>query len=69
MPRAAREAGVPADAHVLDGRRHGREPDRTRVPPRRVAAEDKGLRRETGRLGLLSAGIGSIIGSGWLFGR
>jgi amino acid transporter len=33
-----------------------------------VPVEDKGLRRDVGRIGLLFAGVGSIIGSGWLFG-
>ena len=33
-------------------------------------AEDRssGLKRHVGRTGLLFAGVGSIIGSGWLFG-
>src|SRR3954447_14425701 len=39
------------------------------VPERRsVAVEDRGMRRDVGRVGLLFAGVGSIIGSGWLFG-
>ncbi len=29
---------------------------------------EKGMRRDIGRVGLLFAGVGSIIGSGWLFG-
>jgi len=29
---------------------------------------DRGLRRDVGRIGLLFTGVGSIIGSGWLFG-
>ncbi len=33
-----------------------------------LVVEEKGLRREVGRVGLLFAGVGSIIGSGWLFG-
>jgi amino acid transporter len=33
-----------------------------------VVVEEKGLRRDVGRIGLLFAGVGSIIGSGWLFG-
>jgi amino acid transporter len=43
----------------------------TRRPSRaigRVVAEERGLRRDVGRIGLLFAGVGSIIGSGWLFG-
>ncbi len=37
--------------------------------PRRCDVEfDRGLRRDVGRLGLLFTGVGSIIGSGWLFG-
>ncbi|MCK5757183.1 MAG: APC family permease, partial [Mycobacterium sp.] len=32
------------------------------------ASEDGPLRRHIGRTGLLFAGVGSIIGSGWLFG-
>jgi hypothetical protein len=32
--------------------------------PTQVVAEDRGLRRDVGRLGLLFAGVGSIIGSG-----
>jgi amino acid transporter len=36
--------------------------------PGQVAVEDRGLRRDVGRVGLLFAGVGSIIGSGWLFG-
>ncbi len=39
-----------------------------RATPRQVVVEDKGLRRDVGRVGLLFAGVGSIIGSGWLFG-
>ena len=30
--------------------------------------ETSGLKRHVGRTGLLFAGVGSIIGSGWLFG-
>jgi hypothetical protein len=30
--------------------------------------EDSGLHRHIGRTGLLFAAVGSIIGSGWLFG-
>jgi amino acid transporter len=33
-----------------------------------IVVEEKGLRRDVGRVGLLFAGVGSIIGSGWLFG-
>ncbi|HEY9293830.1 MAG TPA: APC family permease [Microlunatus sp.] len=33
-----------------------------------TASDDRRLRRDVGRIGLLFAGIGSIIGSGWLFG-
>ncbi|MDN6135629.1 MAG: amino acid permease, partial [Brevibacterium sp.] len=29
---------------------------------------DKGLKRDIGKIGLLFTGVGSIIGSGWLFG-
>src|ERR671927_264814 len=36
--------------------------------PTRVVTEDRGMRRDVSRLGLLFAGVGSIIGSGWLFG-
>ncbi len=35
---------------------------------RQISVEDKGMRRHIGRIGLLFAGVGSIIGSGWLFG-
>ena len=35
---------------------------------RQISVEDKGLRRDVGRISLLFAGVGSIIGSGWLFG-
>ncbi len=34
----------------------------------RVAADDHRLRRDVGVVGLLFAAVGSIIGSGWLFG-
>jgi amino acid transporter len=43
----------------------------TRIPePLAYAAEDatSGLKRHLGPVGLLFAGVGSIIGSGWLFG-
>ncbi len=33
-----------------------------------LVVDEKGLRRDVGRVGLLFAGVGSIIGSGWLFG-
>lgn len=37
--------------------------------PRSVEIQtDTGLRRDVGRIGLLFTGVGSIIGSGWLFG-
>ncbi|HET6548965.1 MAG TPA: amino acid permease, partial [Solirubrobacter sp.] len=36
--------------------------------PGQVSVEDRGMRRDVGRVGLLFAGVGSIIGSGWLFG-
>ncbi|HET7326563.1 MAG TPA: APC family permease [Nocardioidaceae bacterium] len=37
--------------------------------PNRVDVEmDRGLRRDIGKIGLLFTGVGSIIGSGWLFG-
>ena len=46
--------------------------DRLRRParPRPEHPEDEtsGLHRHVGRTGLLFAGVGSIIGSGWLFG-
>ncbi len=34
----------------------------------RVASDDRRLRRDVGVVGLLFAAVGSIIGSGWLFG-
>src|SRR5699024_525837 len=38
-------------------------------PPTSVKVEtDKGLKRDIGKTGLLFTGVGSIIGSGWLFG-
>jgi amino acid transporter len=37
-------------------------------PVHRKAADDKHLRRDIGMLGLLFSAVGSIIGSGWLFG-
>jgi amino acid transporter len=43
-------------------------PTRVAERPRPVVSEDRRLRRDVGRLGLLFAGVGSIIGSGWLFG-
>jgi amino acid transporter len=37
--------------------------------PRSVELDlDKGLKRDIGKIGLLFTGVGSIIGSGWLFG-
>jgi amino acid transporter len=33
-----------------------------------AGGENRHLRRDIGRIGLLFAGVGSIIGSGWLFG-
>ena len=33
-----------------------------------LVVDEHGLRRDVGRVGLLFAGVGSIIGSGWLFG-
>ncbi len=41
------------------------QPDTTR---HRTAVDDKRLRRDVGIVGLLFASVGSIIGSGWLFG-
>ncbi|HET8701414.1 MAG TPA: APC family permease, partial [Nitrococcus sp.] len=38
------------------------------TPIRRVAADDSRLRRDIGIIGLLFTAVGSIIGSGWLFG-
>jgi len=35
---------------------------------RHTVDEDSGLHRDIGRIGLLFAAVGSIIGSGWLFG-
>lgn len=41
----------------------------TTTEPRRVElAVDRGLKRDVGKIGLLFTGVGSIIGSGWLFG-
>lgn len=38
-------------------------------PPTSVTVvRDKGLKRDIGKVGLLFTGVGSIIGSGWLFG-
>ncbi|HET7303920.1 MAG TPA: APC family permease [Segeticoccus sp.] len=40
-----------------------------RQPPRQVDVEvDRGLKRDIGKVGLLFTSVGSIIGSGWLFG-
>lgn len=37
--------------------------------PTKVKVEfDRGLKRDIGKIGLLFTGVGSIIGSGWLFG-
>ncbi|WP_372699510.1 APC family permease [Arthrobacter sp. JSM 101049] len=37
--------------------------------PTKVTVEhDRGLKRDIGKIGLLFTGVGSIIGSGWLFG-
>src|SRR5699024_8834800 len=38
------------------------------APVHHHASEDKRLRRDIGILGLLFSAVGSIIGSGWLFG-
>lgn len=41
------------------------------VPTRPTKVEfepDRGLKRDVGKIGLLFTGVGSIIGSGWLFG-
>lgn len=39
------------------------------APPRQVPVKlDTGLRPDVGRLSLLFTGVGSVIGSGWLFG-
>lgn len=41
----------------------------TGAPPTRADVQlDRGLRRDVGKLSLLFTGVGSIIGSGWLFG-
>ncbi len=40
----------------------------TSEPAATKPAGDRRLRRDIGRIGLLFAGVGSIIGSGWLFG-
>lgn len=41
----------------------------TGSPPTRAEVQlDRGLRRDVGKLSLLFTGVGSIIGSGWLFG-
>ena len=37
-------------------------------PMRVDVRNDKGLKRDIGKIGLLFTGVGSIIGSGWLFG-
>src|SRR5436190_22977241 len=44
------------------------ERQRLQFRQRAPADEDSGLRRHIGRTGLLFAAVGSIIGSGWLFG-
>ena len=44
------------------------ERQRLQYRERGPAAEDSGLHRHIGRTGLLFASVGSIIGSGWLFG-
>ncbi|MDT4901932.1 MAG: hypothetical protein QOJ78_2862, partial [Pseudonocardiales bacterium] len=52
-------------------RQEGARPMATveKTPPADPGAEDSGkMRRDIGVVGLLFAGIGSIIGSGWLFG-
>jgi amino acid transporter len=52
-------------------RQEGARPMATveKTPPADSGAEDSGkMRRDIGVVGLLFAGIGSIIGSGWLFG-
>ncbi|MGH8150237.1 MAG: APC family permease [Steroidobacteraceae bacterium] len=38
------------------------------TPPQRAAEDDGRLRRHIGTIGLLFTAVGSIIGSGWLFG-
>jgi len=40
----------------------------TQRPTRVDVAQDRGLKRHIGKVGLLFTGVGSIIGSGWLFG-
>lgn len=41
----------------------------TTSQPTKVTVEhDRGLKRDIGKIGLLFTGVGSIIGSGWLFG-
>src|SRR5881398_3641424 len=44
------------------------ERQRLQFRQRAPADEDSGLHRHIGRTGLLFAALGSIIGSGWLFG-
>jgi amino acid transporter len=41
---------------------------RTQYQPASAAGDDRRIRREMGGLGLLFMAVGSIIGSGWLFG-
>jgi amino acid transporter len=40
----------------------------TERPTKVEVAQDRGLKRHIGKVGLLFTGVGSIIGSGWLFG-
>lgn len=40
----------------------------TQAPTKVEVAHDHGLKRHIGKVGLLFTGVGSIIGSGWLFG-
>ena len=40
----------------------------TQTTTRLVASDDRRLRRHVGMIGLLFTSVGSIIGSGWLFG-
>ncbi len=40
----------------------------TERPTKVDVAQDRGLKRHIGKVGLLFTGVGSIIGSGWLFG-
>ena len=43
-------------------------PSTSQLPKSVSIPHDKGLKRDVGKIGLLFTGVGSIIGSGWLFG-